>query len=294
MAVYPDRQSADRTEVLLEDAFERARKIAVANERRLGTITVLLETKRAFLKVYGNVDLATPLNDDLVAFKTTFSHKAANTVNKWLRSFKRVCRVNGLQPKIEMRKVPKKKVDALTEEDIVLLIRCSGHLFPILLFAIDTGARRSEVASLKWDNVNLEKRRAIVEDAKSGDERVVPLSNRVVEAIKDLPRGTYVFRVNVRVDRPYDPNALSRAVRKIYEKAGLRDKDAKGRGARRSMHTLRKSFATRASAKGVPLKTTMAIGGWKQTSTMLNYYVDVSEESMEEAIDKLSEDKSED
>ena len=282
------RTYADRQEVTtLAEGFERAREVAIANERKWRTIYVLDQARDWFFKVYGpTADLEDPTRDRLVKLKLAMQGYAPNSVNRVLRNYKRVLRLHDIHTKIEMRRVPKRRVDALTNDDLEQLLRFSGHLYPIILFLIDTGARRTEGTNLRWEDVDLGKRRARIIDAKSGDERTVPLTKRVVEVLSGLPRGMWVFRSHPRRDRPYAPDALSRAVRKAFAKAGLREANDK---SKRACHTLRKSFATRAAANNVPLKVAMSVGGWKVVATMLGYYVDVTEDDMEAAVDKLAE-----
>jgi integrase len=42
------------------------------------------------------------------------------------------------------------------------------HLLPMVLIALTTGARRNEVLGLRWRNVDLKQRRAVIEDTKNG------------------------------------------------------------------------------------------------------------------------------
>lgn len=65
----------------------------------------------------------------------------------------------------------------------------------ILLLAVDGGLRRAEIAGLVWSDVDLRNRRARV-IGKGNKERVVPLSEQLVEALRDLPtrRGHVIQR----------------------------------------------------------------------------------------------------
>jgi len=64
----------------------------------------------------------------------------------------------------------------------------------IVLFALETGMRRSEIANLKWPDINLAERLASVSQSKNGHPRYVPLSKPAVQAVEQMERSSeYVF-----------------------------------------------------------------------------------------------------
>lgn len=74
----------------------------------------------------------------------------------------------------------------------------SALLYPFVLFALTTGARRGEIAGLRWANVDLQRRWAIFPRTKNGDARGVPLVPAVVAELEKLPRSDeHVFPVDV-------------------------------------------------------------------------------------------------
>lgn len=65
-----------------------------------------------------------------------------------------------------------------------------------LLFALFTGARREEIAGLKWSEVNLEDQIFTFLDTKNGEDVTLPMSGFVGEMIqkrKEAASGSYVF-----------------------------------------------------------------------------------------------------
>ncbi|MBX9901807.1 MAG: site-specific integrase [Burkholderiaceae bacterium] len=66
----------------------------------------------------------------------------------------------------------------------------SPYVKPMVILAIETAMRRSELLSLQWQNVNLEKRTALLHDTKNGSARVVPLSSRAIALLEKLPQET--------------------------------------------------------------------------------------------------------
>ena len=56
------------------------------------------------------------------------------------------------------------------------------HIWPIIVFAIETGMRRSEILGLTWDNISLERQLAYLPLTKNGTSREVPLSTKAVKS----------------------------------------------------------------------------------------------------------------
>jgi integrase len=88
------------------------------------------------------------------------------------------------------------------EERTALLAACARSDWPALhalvLLAITTGARRGELVSLKWADVDLKAGRANIHDTKNGEQRTLPLAGKALEALRQLKlqnsaRGEHAF-----------------------------------------------------------------------------------------------------
>lgn len=70
-------------------------------------------------------------------------------------------------------------------------------LYAAIICALDTGARKSEVYGLRWDDVRLGRNASIyLRDTKNGKDRKVPLLDRAAQALSELPiheRSRFVF-----------------------------------------------------------------------------------------------------
>jgi integrase len=123
------------------------------------------------------------------------------------------------------RRVPKQPessgvVRFLTEEERVRLLdacRASSwpRLYAIVLMAITTGARRGELESMRWRDVDLDRQEALVPVAKNGHPRVLPLVPAVVEELRrfrEEDTGRFklglptqrIFGSRLRPDRPFE------------------------------------------------------------------------------------------
>lgn len=58
----------------------------------------------------------------------------------------------------------------------------------LMVFAIETTARRGEIVRLRWEDVDLKRRTALLRDTKNGEDRCIGLSTRAVEALVAIPR----------------------------------------------------------------------------------------------------------
>lgn len=83
----------------------------------------------------------------------------------------------------------------------------------IVVIAIETAMRRSEILSLKWEHINFFRRVAHLPMTKNGSSRDIPLSSRALETLKGIAKSseTFVF--------PLSPNALKLAFSRAIKRA---------------------------------------------------------------------------
>lgn len=62
------------------------------------------------------------------------------------------------------------------------------HLKSIVILALETAMRRGELLALRWQNIDLVKRTALLPITKNGEARLVPLSTKAKEVLQGLPR----------------------------------------------------------------------------------------------------------
>lgn len=132
-----------------------------------------------------------------------------------------------------------------------------------------TGRREMAVASLKWEDVDLEGE-SITWPEDTDKEGVrwsdVPISRRAARLLRMWRRhseGTWVFQSPK--GEPYSKSAVDQWMRDLYAAAGV----AKQKGS--GWHAFRRKFATDAMKAGASMKDVMELGGWKSEAAFMRY-----------------------
>jgi integrase len=157
------------------------------------------------------------------------------------------------------------------EEADRLIAACSGHLRPLVIFLLYTGARTGEALWLDWSDVDLGRGHVTFPKTKNGDARGVPLHERVVRALSRLGhRKSEVFR------RP-DGAPYERPKREEDHSAGSRISTAFAGACRRAAienftpHGCRHTWATWHYQVNRDLGALQRLGGWKSARMVLRY-----------------------
>lgn len=91
--------------------------------------------------------------------------------------------------KVSKPREPRGRVRYLdAEERMRLLQACreskNPYLYIVVVTALSTGMRRSEILNLTWSNVDLDKGRITLHETKNGERRVVPLVGHALELFR--------------------------------------------------------------------------------------------------------------
>lgn len=167
----------------------------------------------------------------------------------------------------------------LSDEERQDLLACCAVsdceiLSPLVQLALATGARKGELMSLTWGNVNLDKRTVRFLDTKNGDSRTVPLAPSAVAVLKAWKTN----RLRVGPVFPISPNVMDKAWQSARADAGLPDF---------RFHDLRHSAASYLAMSGASLMDIAAILGHK-TLAMVKRYSHLSEQHTTAAIDRMA------
>jgi len=177
-------------------------------------------------------------------------------------------------------------------ERIVAEIKSGHPISQMMLFSIETACRRGELLNLLWENVDLEKRIAVLRNTKINSEtRVIPLSRAAVSILSMLPRKESGKVFNVSKDSVSSAwrYARSRALQKYMDQCAAENIVPKAnyiKGLR--WHDMRHEGTSRLFEYGLDLMEVASVTGHK-TLSMLRNYTHLKAQNLAEKIDRASD-----
>lgn len=158
--------------------------------------------------------------------------------------------------------------------------------YAVVMLALDTGLRWSDIAKMELSDISWEKKELRVRQEKTGTPLILPLTVRAGEAVAkyilearpgcDSP---YIF---LRLRRPYGPMLSSASpvadlMRRYYEKNGIGHYFGDGK----TFHGLRRTMGTNLVKNGIPLEEVSQILGHRSVNSS-RHYISLHEEMLAE------------
>ncbi len=177
----------------------------------------------------------------------------------------------------------------LSPDEAALLIDSARTLFhrAMLMTLYSAGLRRSELCRLKVADIDSQRMMLRVERGKGGVDREVPLSQKLLETLREHYRWirpkTYLFPGTInnwRVDKPITPKVVWMAVREATERAGIHK--------RVTPHTLRHCYATHLLESGADLRTIQLLMGHVDIEAT-TVYLHLSQKHLQAAANPLDQ-----
>jgi integrase len=149
------------------------------------------------------------------------------------------------------------------------------YLHTVVVLALSTGMRQSEIMGLTWDDVDLHQGRITLHETKNGERRVVPVVGKALDMLKDHAK---VKRINnsllfpgkidpQKSNKPIKPMDLRSPWEAALKKANIEDF---------RFHDLRHSAASYLAMNGATLAEIAEVLGHK-TLQMVKRYAHLSE-----------------
>ena len=123
----------------------------------------------------------------VVRYLAALSHAFTIAIKEW-----------GWMEDNPMRKVTKPKesrgrVRFLSDAERVRLLKVchesrNPYLYPVVVLALSTGMRQGEILGLTWDDVDLNRGRAILHETKNDERRAVAITGHALELLKELSK----------------------------------------------------------------------------------------------------------
>ena len=165
--------------------------------------------------------------------------------------------------KVKLLPENNRRLRFLSSEECQQLIGvCNHYLKPIVITALNTGMRKSEILGLQWEkNIDLRHGFILLDITKNGERREIPINQTLRVTLTKLPR---------RLDSPYvfpdETGSRFLDIKKGFaatcRRAGIKDFH---------FHDLRHTFASHLVMAGVDLTTVKELLGHKTLTMTLRY-----------------------
>ena len=303
----PGRRSQNRNSsggVFISRREAENTTLAEAMDRYLREITVHKKNQRSeklyaetWKNVFGLRSLASLVSSDIAKYRderlkvvspntvrlelALLSHLFTIAIKEWGMTGL----VNPVQ-QIRKPKLPKGRDRRLKSGELERILEASGSSFlgSIVRFALETGMRRSEIAGMIWNQVDLKKKTVTLPETKNGEKRIVPLSSEAVRILSAFPR-----RIDGKVWGIED-QSITRAFERALSRARIDyEKECEENGEKAdsaflndlTFHDLRHEATSRFFEKGFNVMEVAAITGHK-TLQMLKRYTHLKAEDLAE------------
>jgi integrase len=178
---------------------------------------------------------------------------------------------------IKLLKEPPGRVRYLIEEEIEKLVTaCADHLRPIVIIALHTGLRKSEILNLNWLDVDMANNVITVRKSKNNETRIIPINEVVFQTLSLLKNdGSCGFVFSGKNGKPLVD--VKHSFASALKKACIKDF---------RFHDLRHTFASRLVMAGVDIRTVQVLMGHKDIKMTMRYS-HLSDSHLREAVGRL-------
>lgn len=283
----PNREAKRRT---VSEVLERYRQSELSKKRDKVNVERYLNF---WIARIGNLKLTRVTRPLIIEIRDEMlADKSPATVNRYLATLRHAFRLactdwgwlntNPVQHVILTE--PRGRVRHLSDDEIKALLASAKesehpHLYVIVLIALTTGARRGEIASLRWKDVDLSTRRAILHETKNDERRTLAIVPQVVDELKKLRKvrridDDLIFANLNNGGRRY--SAVEKSWQIAIDKAQLDDF---------RFHDLRHTFASRMAMDGRTLAEIASALGHK-TLAMVQRYAHLTDSHVQTAMEQ--------
>lgn len=225
--------------------------------------------------------------------------RSGSTVNRYLQSLSHVFSVaerewewiasNPLR-KVRRLKEPRGRVRYLDDAERERLLRScrassSDLLYPIVVLALSVGARKSELLSLTWKDIDLKGGYLTIQDSKNDERRTVPLRGHALELMQELSKVRRIdtplcFPGRAKPSQDTKPLAIRTAWESALKTAGIDDF---------RFHDLRHSCASYLAMQSCSPSEIAEVLGHK-TLQMVKRYAHLSPQHTASVVEKMNEE----
>ena len=184
--------------------------------------------------------------------------------------------------------------------DNIHMVKNKPEIRVIYYLGMFTGQRLKDCALLRWDKVDLNRKRVWVKQFKTGKEVTIPMAQQLSEVLENAQTWRTNHYVCPNVAKRYNgldrdgknigANLVNIDVLRVIKWIGLKPSvkvpDRKKKVTVYGFHSLRHSFASHCAEAGVPKAVVLSILG-ANSDVIDKYYTHIGEEAQEKAIQSL-------
>lgn len=209
--IFIDRSEAQNTTLLeLINRYEKEvsiNKAGYEQERKRFNAFRKLPLAKRFISNLFSKDFAEYRDMRLLTVKPAtarldlalFSHIFTIAIKEWGYPITNPI-LNITMPKVDNAR--NRRLEALEEKYLLDACKLSprAEIVPIVILAIETAMRKSEILRMEWKHVHINKSYVHLPKTKNGSERDVPLSPVAIKTLNGIPRNIKINRVFYNVD----------------------------------------------------------------------------------------------
>jgi len=239
--------------------------------------------KSHLLPYFGEISVKkiTPQMVDDYKTKRVQDGAAPKTVNNELVNLSHMLKMAGrwgyvdrnVVSSVEKMRIVKNPSLFLKQDEIFRLLEAAKdyYIYPIIMTALHTGMRKSELFNLKWTDIDFDQRTIMVQSKP--DWHTKNYKSRTLQITPSLYKALFEHRnqqAELRIESEYIftykgeqiRDSIKKSLRTVVRKAGIKNV---------TLHTLRHTFASQLVMAGVTLRDVQALMGHQSFETTLQY-----------------------
>ena len=219
---------------------------------------------------------------------------SASRVNRYISVMSHICTIATNEwewlednpfRKIKKLPEPRGRIRFLSDEERVALLKaCKNapypHTYLIVVLAISTGMRKSEILNIRWLDVDLDRGQIVLHETKNEERRVVPLTGHALSLVHEHKKirriDTDMLFPSQKADKAYE---IKRSWEGALKEAGIEDF---------RFHDLRHSAASYLAMNGASLAEIAEVLGHK-TLAMVKRYAHLSDAHTSSVVISMNE-----
>jgi integrase len=212
-------------------------------------------------------------------YMAALSHCMTIAVNEW------EWLENNPMRKIAKHKEPRGRTRFLSDEERKgFLEACKTSyykpLYLIVVLALSTGARKSEIMNLRWPDIDFTRKQIVLHETKNGDRRVLPLAGLALDLMREHSKlRDFATDLLFPFGRPPKAYEIRPPFERAVKEAGLEDF---------RFHDLRHSAASYMAMNGASPAEIAEVLGHK-TLQMVKRYAHLSEAHTHSVVARMNE-----